>query len=202
LTIRKWEAVDLASKAGSFDPIVGTSGYVPGWTAKGHPGYWGYAWYRIQVRVAAPLLADFIHSTDKAVHRLVGTGAGPGTTNAGSGPDAILRFTHAEAISPFATLLGIPEASTPAVSIFKYGAHWRAESIIPLSANVQWVLYSNGKDWLVKVLLNEKESALPVATASAPYYRWEDLKKFYEKRLRSIHAGVGENMLEYLKTLR
>jgi hypothetical protein len=26
---------------------------VPGWTAKGHPGYWGYAWYRIRVRVAA-----------------------------------------------------------------------------------------------------------------------------------------------------
>ncbi len=46
----QWETVDLAPKAGSFDPTVGYSGYVPGWTAKGHPGYWGWAWYRIRVR--------------------------------------------------------------------------------------------------------------------------------------------------------
>jgi hypothetical protein len=37
----KWETVDLTPKDGAFDPGVGLSGYVPGWTAKGHPGYWG-----------------------------------------------------------------------------------------------------------------------------------------------------------------
>ena len=26
-------------------------GNVPGWTARGHAGYWGYAWYRIHVRI-------------------------------------------------------------------------------------------------------------------------------------------------------
>jgi len=46
-----WEAVDLTVPAGSYDPIAGTSGYLPGWTARGHKGYWGYAWYRIRVRV-------------------------------------------------------------------------------------------------------------------------------------------------------
>ncbi|WP_158942180.1 PP2C family protein-serine/threonine phosphatase [Granulicella sp. S190] len=50
-----WETVDLTPPAGSFDPIAGISGYVPGWTAKGHPGYSGYAWYRIRVKVNAPL---------------------------------------------------------------------------------------------------------------------------------------------------
>ena len=139
----------------------------------------------IQVRVAGPLLADFINSMDKAVHRL--------------GPDAILRFTHAEAISPFAALLGIPTASRPSTSIFRYRAHWQAESIIPLSANIQWILYSNGRDYLVKVLLNEKESALPVSTSSYPYYRWEDLKAYYENRLNAIH--MGQDMLDYLKKL-
>ncbi|WP_260735156.1 PP2C family protein-serine/threonine phosphatase [Tunturiibacter lichenicola] len=49
-----WETVDLTPHAGSFDPIAGISGYVPGWTAKGHPGYSGYAWYRIRVKVNAP----------------------------------------------------------------------------------------------------------------------------------------------------
>jgi hypothetical protein len=49
----QWETVDLTPKAGSFDPTIGLSDYVPGWTAKGHPGYWGYAWYRIRVNTAA-----------------------------------------------------------------------------------------------------------------------------------------------------
>jgi hypothetical protein len=48
-----WETVDLTTKAGSFDPTSGVPGFVPGWTAKGHPGYWGYAWYRIRVKVNA-----------------------------------------------------------------------------------------------------------------------------------------------------
>ncbi|MGB8480985.1 MAG: SpoIIE family protein phosphatase [Acidobacteriaceae bacterium] len=48
-----WETVDLTPKAGAIDPNTGLSEYVSGWTAKGHPGYWGYAWYRIRVRVAA-----------------------------------------------------------------------------------------------------------------------------------------------------
>ena len=49
----QWETVDLTPKAGSFDPIAGYSSYVPGWTAKGHPGYWGWAWYRIRVSADA-----------------------------------------------------------------------------------------------------------------------------------------------------
>jgi hypothetical protein len=47
----RWETVDLTPKEGSFDPFLGSSGYVPGWAAKGHPGYWGYAWYRIRVHL-------------------------------------------------------------------------------------------------------------------------------------------------------
>jgi hypothetical protein len=49
----EWEMVDLTPKDGAINPINGQSGYVPGWTAKGHPGYWGYAWYRIRVQVQA-----------------------------------------------------------------------------------------------------------------------------------------------------
>ncbi len=47
-----WETVDLTPK-GPLNPLRGSSGYVPGWGKKGHPGYWGYAWYRIRVRVHA-----------------------------------------------------------------------------------------------------------------------------------------------------
>lgn len=46
-----WETVSLNTKKGSIDPIMGFAGFVPGWTAKGHPGYAGFAWYRIRVRI-------------------------------------------------------------------------------------------------------------------------------------------------------
>jgi len=49
----KWETVDLAPKGGAYDVWSGTSSYVPGWTARGHQGYSGYAWYRIHVKLQA-----------------------------------------------------------------------------------------------------------------------------------------------------
>jgi hypothetical protein len=133
----------------------------------------------IQATVAAPLLADFINTTSEVVEHTKQT-------------DAILRFTHAEAISPFATLLGIPQASVPAASIYQYNKHWSPEAIIPLSANIQWIVYSNGADYLVKVLLNEKEAALPVATKNAPYYRWEEVRRYYLRKMQMIEEkAVG-----------
>jgi hypothetical protein len=48
-----WETVDLLPKNGINDQRTGLSGWVPGWTSKGHAGYWGFAWYRIRVQVEA-----------------------------------------------------------------------------------------------------------------------------------------------------
>ena len=48
-----WETIDLTPAEGAHDSDVGLTGYVPGWTAKGHAGYSGYAWYRITVSVSA-----------------------------------------------------------------------------------------------------------------------------------------------------
>ena len=141
----------------------------------------------IQVKVAAPLLVDFITAMDKGVK---------------GGQDGVLRFTHAEAIAPFAALLGIRGASTPVRSIYHYHDQWQAERVIPLSANIQWVLYSNGNGGhLVKVLLNEREVKLPVVTRQWPYYRWEDLRAYYIRKLNSLHAGLQKNMQEYLSRL-
>jgi len=46
-----WSSVDLTPPPGSFDPFLGTSGFMPGWTALGDPGYSGYAWYRLKTEV-------------------------------------------------------------------------------------------------------------------------------------------------------
>ncbi|MCS3798602.1 histidine-type phosphatase [Niastella sp. OAS944] len=128
----------------------------------------------IQATVAAPLLNDFIKSTSAIVDHT-------------KQEDAILRFTHAEAISPFATLLGIPQASVPAASVYEYNKHWSAAAIIPLSANIQWIVYSNGTEYLVKALLNEKEVSLPVPTNQWPYYKWADLNEYYLRKLKKLN---------------
>jgi hypothetical protein len=49
-----WEAVDLTAPPGAHDRDVGLTGYVAGWSARGHSGYIGYAWYRLHVEVNAP----------------------------------------------------------------------------------------------------------------------------------------------------
>jgi hypothetical protein len=46
-----WPSMDLTPPAGSYDPFLGTTGFMPGWTALGDPGYAGYAWYRLKVNV-------------------------------------------------------------------------------------------------------------------------------------------------------
>ena len=47
----KWDSLDLTPKSSAQSPITGASGYVPGWSARGHAGYWGFAWYRIHLQV-------------------------------------------------------------------------------------------------------------------------------------------------------
>ena len=47
----KWENMDLAAPPGAHDGDVGLSGFIPGWTAKGHLNYSGYAWYRLKIPV-------------------------------------------------------------------------------------------------------------------------------------------------------
>ncbi len=44
-----WETVDLTPQPGSSDPFNGDPSFVPGWTATTHPGYMGWAWYRMKV---------------------------------------------------------------------------------------------------------------------------------------------------------
>jgi hypothetical protein len=49
-----WEIVDLTPLAGAHDSDVGLTNYVPGWTARGHSGYSGWAWYRLRITIDSP----------------------------------------------------------------------------------------------------------------------------------------------------
>ena len=46
-----WESLDLTPQPDAHDGDVGLTGYVPGWGARGHADYSGFAWYRMCVVV-------------------------------------------------------------------------------------------------------------------------------------------------------
>ena len=48
-----WAPMDLTPPEGSYDPITGSSGFVPGWTAHGYPTLTGFAWYRLHLNLDA-----------------------------------------------------------------------------------------------------------------------------------------------------
>ncbi len=142
----------------------------------------------IQVRIAVPLLIDFIKTTDE----FMATGK----------YNAQLRFGHAETIAPFAALLGISTADKATKDINEINKSWQPAQVAPLSSNIRWVLYrkKGSKDYLVKVMLNEKE--VPVTGLKSntfPYYHWDELRDFYLKKLQDLGIRLNDDMVKYLK---
>lgn len=145
----------------------------------------------IQVRIAAPLLADFIKTTDDFIQ---------------SKPyPAVLRFAHAETVAPFAAILNLEGASTATKNILSFDQLWKAKNIIPFSANIQMILYKNeyNNSYLVKFLLNEKETKIKgLGTKIAPYYLYKDVRAFYLKKLKGFGLDLNSNMEEYLNNAK
>jgi hypothetical protein len=50
----EWEVVEVVATASATDGDVGLPNYAPGWSAKGHQRYDGYAWYRIHLDIRTP----------------------------------------------------------------------------------------------------------------------------------------------------
>lgn len=53
-----WDDIDLTPPPGSYDPNIGSTGFVPGWTARGYPNLVGYAWYRLRIKVESTGLSS------------------------------------------------------------------------------------------------------------------------------------------------
>jgi Stage II sporulation protein E (SpoIIE) len=47
-----WETMDLRPTPQTAVPGISLAGFVTGWQARGHPGYAGFAWYRLRVRIS------------------------------------------------------------------------------------------------------------------------------------------------------
>lgn len=103
------------------------------------------------------------------------------STIAAGAHGARLRFGHDGNLVPLVALLRIPGAYSGITDPNQLYQEWADFKICPMAANLQIVLFRHtdpAKPVLAKVMLNEREVALPVETASAPFYRWTDLREY------------------------
>ena len=121
--------------------------------------------------MAQVLLNDFFNEVDAIAKGTLTTGAK-------------LRFTHAEIMVPFTSILGLKSlfVQMPKAETYTYAANspwngslvaptpspWRDEIVAPMAANVQWEVYSDGNGGLiVKMMLNEQETDFTAACDGA-----------------------------------
>ena len=99
-------------------------------------------------------------------------------------PTLSLRFSHDSSVLPLAYLMGLREAMGATPDIENLYKRISTDKIIPMAANIQLIFYrkDGSDDILVKFLLNENETSIPVGTDVAPYYHWKDVKRYWESR--------------------
>ena len=134
-----------------------------------------YSWVFGSQYQMIPILEDILNKADAAIK---------GTSDHISD----LRFGHDSCIGPLTVLMGIngadrdPEDPYEVKNIYQ---NWETCK----ACNIQLVFYRGKKstdDILVKCLLNEAEATLPIHTDNFPYYKWNDVKQFYNARINSV----------------
>ena len=103
---------------------------------------------------------------------------------------ASLRFGHETCVLPLACLMELDSVNYSCDDLETLHEHWQDYNTIPKACNIQMVFYrptgttgNPASDILVKVLLNEHEALLPVKPVQGPYYRWTDLRQYYDRKL-------------------
>lgn len=100
---------------------------------------------------------------------------------------ATLRFGHDGNVIPLLALLQIENFDVAVAGPAEVYKHWCDFKATPMASNVQIVFFENkAGDVLVKFMHNEKEVHVPVKTDQWPFYHWNDVKEYYQKRLSTL----------------
>lgn len=100
---------------------------------------------------------------------------------------ATLRFGHDGNVIPLLALLQIENFDVAVAGPSEVYKYWCDYKATPMASNVQIVFFENKKgDVLVKFLHNEKEVHIPVKTDNWPYYHWNEVRDYYQKRLAGM----------------
>ena len=119
------------------------------------------------------LLRNMIHMGDTVVKREY--------------PMVHLRYVNENAVMALACLMELDNCGLQTDNLDALGdMGWATHRIAPLGGSVMIVHYRSevaDPDVLVKVLLNGNEARLPIESDCAPYYHWEDVKRYYLRKL-------------------
>lgn len=100
---------------------------------------------------------------------------------------ATLRFGHDGNVIPLLALLQIENFDVAVAGPAEVYKHWCDFNATPMASNVQIVFFENkAGDILVKFMHNENEVHVPVKTDQWPFYHWNDVKEYYQKRLSTL----------------
>ncbi len=161
-----------------FDDLFGEEGMIDGFRV--HNASWCLweglmpgsekSYYRIY-----PLLQNFLDEADAMI--------------AAGGKGIRLRFGHDSIVLPFTFVLGFPEATGATDDMENLHKTFSIFRLIPMAANVQLVFFrkDGSDDILVKFLMNENETSVPVKTDCYPYYHWSDVSTYYRDLIEDAH---------------
>lgn len=100
---------------------------------------------------------------------------------------ATLRFGHDGNVIPLLALLQIENFDVAVAGPTEVYKHWCDFKATPMASNVQIIFFENkAGDILVKFMHNENEVHVPVKTDQWPFYHWNDVKDYYQKRLSTL----------------
>ena len=122
-----------------------------------------------------PLLQNFLDEADAMI--------------ASGGSGLRLRFGHDSVVLPFAYVLGFQEATGATDDMENLHEHFSIFRLIPMAGNIQLIFFRKAKsrDILVKFLMNENETSIPLDTDCYPYYHWSDVEPYYRNMIESAH---------------
>lgn len=119
---------------------------------------------------AKPLLRNIIDSAEEAI--------------SSDKPSVTLRFGHDGNLIPLAGILRMKDCYNSVDDPEEFYRNFSDWKIAPMAGNVQMIFFRNSTtpdaDVLVKFMLNEQETSIPVETDIYPFYHWSDVKRFYE----------------------
>ncbi len=121
---------------------------------------------------ASTLLQNIVESADSAI--------------ASDAVSATLRFGHDTNLLRLLNLMRVHNCSNSVEDPREAWKIWQENRLSPMGANLQMIFYRNAEgDVLVKTLHNENEVLydIDLQPVSAPYYRWADLKVFFQSQI-------------------